>query len=40
MIQTHTRLKKKVIYYDKTQHGHFQGKPLFQATKQQLNSEK
>ena len=27
-----------IIYCDKTQHAHFQGKPIFQAAKQHLNN--
>ena len=39
LIQTHERLKRKpTIYYEKTQHANFQGKPFFQATKQHLNN--
>ena len=32
-----SKVKKNTVYYDKTQHANFQGKPLFQATKQHLN---
>ena len=32
------KVKKNAVYYDKTQHANFRGKPLFQATKQHLNN--
>ena len=34
------KVKKNAIYYDKTQHGKFRGRPLFEATKQHLNTHK
>ena len=33
-----TRFRKKPIYEDKTQHAHFQGNLLYQATEQHLNN--
>ena len=35
--QNTSTVKKNAVYYDKTQHENFPGKPLFQATKQYLN---
>ena len=32
------KVKKNAVYYGKTQHANFRGKPLFQATKQPLNN--
>ena len=32
------KVKKNSVYYDKIQHEFFLGSPLFQATKQHLNS--
>ena len=34
------KVKKNTVYYNKRHHANSWGKPLFQATKQQLNSEK
>ena len=34
------KVKKNVIYYDKTQQANFRGDPPFQAANQHLNSQK